>query len=190
LQNIILITIRSHALRFAPPSALGFILSTFRRCEEELETKLKEEEEAEAAFDAQVDSHAINDMPGGFDESPPERRTDEQRSSRPAEEAPMSLFDLSRASMARAQKGISTLNLLRGDEQAQPLTKSKSKPKRPVSQGSMDRTGASTPDSFEQSQRKRDQLRNVAAGTLNAGAGALAGGLSWVLGVPANHDER
>jgi len=179
-----LIRARSHALRYAPPSALTSILSAFRRCEEELDTKLNEEEEAEAAFDAQVDKHVPSGMPGGFDDTPPKHsRENEPRNKRPAEESPMSLFDLSRASMASAQKGISTLSLLRGGQKPQP------KP-RPVSQGSLDETGASTPESMEHRERKRDQLRNVATGTLNAGAGALAGGLSWVLGAqPTNQGQ-
>jgi hypothetical protein len=177
---------RSHALRFAPPSALSSILSAFRRCEEELETKLKEEEEAEAVFDAQVDDHASasDAMPGGFNEAPPMTRSD--RSSRPAEESPMSLFDLSRASMASAQKGISTLSLLRGGEKPAAALQTR----KPVNRGSME-TGRSTPESFEQRERKRDQLRNVATGTLNAGAGALGAGLSWVLGAqPVNRQDE
>ena len=43
----------SLALRCAPSSALQEILNAYRRCEEELEMKVREEEEEEDAWDEQ-----------------------------------------------------------------------------------------------------------------------------------------
>lgn len=89
----------------------------------------------------------------------------------------MSIFDLSRATVTSARKGMSLFQGGAGGAQ-QPQRQ------RPLSPGGADDTGANTQESLEQRERKRDQLRNVAAGGLNAGASALAGGLSWVLGAP------
>ena len=81
-------------------------------------------------------------MPGGFRTTP----KDAKKSSR-AEEAPMSLFDLSRGAITRAQSGL----------------------------GSLSR--ASTTESGAPRERKRDQLRNAALGTVTAGVG-------WLIGAP------
>jgi len=151
------------ALRFAPSSALQEILNAYRRCEEELETKMREEEEEEAAWDDQGDNQI---MPGGFAASAPKRKQDSGHGT--AEEAPMSLFDLARASTARAQSGLAALSVLQGNKQSEP------EKQRPLSQVSAD----GSLDSGAQRERKRDQIRNVAAGT-------LASGLGWVLGAPA-----
>ena len=72
----------------------------------------------------------------------------------------MSLFDLSRT-------------LLQGSKKPEPIKKA-----RPLSQGSMD--GAI--DSGAPRERKRDQIRNVAAGT-------LASGLGYLLGAPPPSDR-
>ncbi|KAG0646860.1 hypothetical protein D0Z07_6230 [Hyphodiscus hymeniophilus] len=131
----------SLALRLAPKAALQSILNTFRRCEEELESLAKQEAEQEAAWDAQGDEQA---MPGGFGSA---LKTTVTKSSR-AEEGPMSLFDLSRGAISRAQSGL----------------------------GSLSRAPAT--DSSIPRERKRDQLRNAAVGTVAAGVG-------WLIGAPA-----
>jgi hypothetical protein len=158
----------SHALRLAPKSTLQEILNVFRRCEEELETQQRQEAEQEAAWDAQGDDQA---MPGGF--GPSLKRAPSNTTSRAAEEAPMSLFDLSRASMARAQSGLSALSVLRGSKAAEPNVK-------PAIAESAGGSEVSTPDSAAHGEtvRKRDQLRRAAVGTFAAGVG-------WVLGAPS-----
>jgi len=159
----------SLALRCAPSSALQEILNAYRRCEEELETQVKQEAEQEAAWDAQGDDQA---MPGGFISPKARKENLSGSSTRPAEEAPMSLFDLSRASMARAQSGLSALTLLQGSKKPEPAH----------SRGT-EESRTSTPDSGMQRERKRDQLRNAAVGT-------LASGVGWLIGAPAPPREE
>lgn len=158
----------SHALRFAPKSTLQEILNAYRRCEEELETQVKLEADEEDAWDAQGDGQA---MPGGFGA----QKKGTAPSSRGGEEAPMSLFDLSRASMARAQSGFSALtnvqNKLGG-----------LKVNTPGEDGLDSRYSAA-----QKQARKRDQLKNVATG-------ALASGVGWLIGAtpsqaPSSGDE-
>lgn len=158
----------SHALRLAPKGTLVEILNQWRRCEEELESLYKQEAEQEDAWDAQGDDQL---MPGGFD-SPALKRNITTSTSRPAEEAPMSLFDLSRASVARAQSGLATLSLLRGNSSAQNS--------RPESRQSNEMSRVSTPDSagLKAPLRKRDQVKNLAVG-------GLASGVGWLIGAPA-----
>ena len=83
----------------------------------------------------------------------------------------MSLFDLARASTARAQSGLAALSVLQGSKQPEK--------QRPLSQISTD----GSVDSSEPRERKRDQIRNVAAGT-------LASGLGWVLGAPTPRGDN
>lgn len=128
----------STALRIAPTPTLQEILNAYRRAEEELDSALKAEEEAEDAWDAAGDSiHGhTGRVPGAFG-TPPSRkptpslggggssaaaaaaaRSSTSGTSRPqlkqkqTEEAPMSLFDLSRASVLSAQKNLSALSSL------------------------------------------------------------------------------
>ena len=147
----------SHALRFAPKSTLQEILNAYRRCEEELETQLKLEAEEEDAWDTQGDGQA---MPGGFGA---EKKT-QTRSSRGGEEAPMSLFDLSRASMARAQTGLSALSSVQTK-----LGNLK------INAPAEDVPGYDYTAAQAQAMRKRDQLKNAATG-------ALASGVGWLIG--------
>ena len=114
----------------------------FRRCEEELESLFKQEEEQEAAWDAQGDNQA---MPGGFAATPKSTTKSNSR----AEEAPMSLFDLSRGAITAAQSGL----------------------------GSLSRGTASASNSAVPRERRRDQLKNAAVGTVAAGVG-------WLIGAP------
>jgi len=153
----------SFALRCAPKSALQEILNAYRRCEEELETQVKKEEEQEAAWDAQGDQQS--QMPGGF--ALAQKVDNVKSSSRAAEEAPMSLFDLSRASMARAQSGLSALSTLQSNKNIEP----------PITV----RPGSGASGEIAPRERKRDQLKNVAVGT-------LASGVGWLIGAPAARD--
>lgn len=157
----------SQALRIAPPAALQEILNVFRRCEEELDAKIREEAEQEDAWDEQGDEKV---MPGKFGIDAPVTlsragATMSSAKSRTGTDAPMSLFDLTRASAAQAQRSLAALTAKTGS-------------------GSHERTGsgASADDLHEgvkrSTVRKRDQLRSAAVGT-------LAGGIGWLIGAPA-----
>lgn len=152
----------AQALRLAPKAALQIILNIFRRCEEELESLLKQEAEEEAAWDAQGDVV----MPGGFEVTPAKKSatTNVQLKS---EEAPMSLFDLTRASMQRAQNGVASLTMAKNSQTRQ---SDLVQPRR-----STETSGTSTPSSLNAPVRKRDQLRNAAVGGLTTGVGWLIG---------------
>ncbi|XDG01897.1 hypothetical protein ABKA04_001512 [Annulohypoxylon sp. FPYF3050] len=146
------------ALRVAPPPTLQEILNVFRKCEEELNAAVKAEEEQESAWDDQGD---LQVMPGAFSSTVPAGvvRSAKATSSRQVEEAPMSLFDLSRASMARAQRNLTALSSLQHSGNAR-------------SDETYDEAGDG---SGQQRVRKRDQLREAAVGTLASGVGWLIG---------------
>ena len=168
-------TCLAQALRIAPKSTLQMILDVYRRCEEELESQVKLEAEQEAALDSEVDDQF---MPGGFAATPAKKDVSISNS-RAVEEAPMSLFDLSRASMARAQNGFSALSRLKGSNGTS------QEAVRHGHDGSAEHSRVSTPEnSFHKGPtRKRDQLKNAAVG-------GLATGVGWLLGAPAvNHDN-
>ena len=139
------------------------IFVVFRRCEEELDSLSNQEAEQDAAWDAQGDDQV---MPGGFGATP-KRSIAAKSSSRALEEAPMSLFDLSRGAVARAQSGLGSLSMLNraGSAGGQKV--------RPNAEAS----GGYDPDSTAPRERKRDQLRNAAVGTVAAGVG-------WLIGAP------
>lgn len=150
------------ALRIAPAATLQEILNTYRRCEEELDSAIKAEAEQEEAWDEAGDFGA---MPGGFDTAPTGRNAtvsaNKPSSSRQQpEEAPMSLFDLSRASVRSAQRNFTALSNLRSTTEAR------------SSEAPHD-----SPEHSEQQQRvrKRDQLRDATMGTLVSGVGWLIG---------------
>ncbi|KAI1822832.1 secretory pathway Sec39 [Xylaria intraflava] len=147
----------STAVRIAPPATLQEILNVFRKCEEELNAAVKAEEAQESAWDDRGDMQA---MPGAFSSTVPAGvARNITRSSRHAEEAPMSLFDLSRASMNRAQRNFSGLSGLQRSGQSR----------------SSDAEAASGEAPGEPRVRKRDQLREAAVGTLASGVGWLIG---------------
>jgi protein transport protein SEC39 len=145
----------STALRVAPPATLQEILNVFRKCEEELNAAVKAEEAQESAWDDRGD---LQVMPGAFSSTVPAGVIRSgARSSGHVEEAPMSLFDLSRASISRAQRNFSALSSLQRSEQSRATG----------SEGG-------EPDG-QQRTRKRDQLREAAVGTLASGVGWLIG---------------
>lgn len=160
----------STALRIAPPSRLQEILKAFRRCEEQLDSALKEEAAREADLDA-----ADCGMPGGFDAgSTATVHTPSTLLSRSAaaaskagDDAPMSLFDLSRATARAASRNFAALSTLQqsaGGKAATPAT--------PAAGGD----GEAHDDHHRA--RKRDALRDAAMGTLTSGVG-------WLIGAPA-----
>ncbi|KAJ2980708.1 hypothetical protein NUW58_g6875 [Xylaria curta] len=147
----------SAAVRIAPPATLQEILNVFRKCEEELNAAVKTEEAQELAWDDRGDVQA---MPGAFNSTVPAGVSKNvTRSSRHVEEAPMSLFDLSRASMARAQHNFSALSSLQRSGQSR----------------ASDADGGLDELSGQPRVRKRDQLREAAVGTLASGVGWLIG---------------
>ena len=163
------------ALRIAPPAALQEILNVFRRCEEELDTKIREEAEQEAKWDEKADKQAI---PGGFMEHRDmglarEKAETGTAKARMGEGAPMSLFDLTRASAAQAQKSLAALTASTGVLPKRSMEGSRE------SRNSMAGSEVSQGSGVNQSTvRKRDQLRSAAVGT-------LAGGIGWLIGAPA-----
>jgi protein transport protein SEC39 len=168
----------STALRIAPTPTLQEILNAFRRCEEELDAKVRAETAREEEWDAQGDNVAMNReaMPGGF--SPEVSRINVasnnvrpgRGSGRPnggsgnksAEDAPMSLFDLSRASARAAQKNLTALSNLQQSIMA-----------RAPGSGSVE--SAPLDAQGQQRARKRDQLRDAAVGAMVSGVGWLVG---------------
>ncbi|KUI56781.1 Protein transport protein sec39 [Cytospora mali] len=158
------------ALRVAPTTTLPEILNNYRRTEEELDTAIKAEQEQEHAWDAAAD---LQTMPGGFNTAP---RNATVAVSRPpastrhnAEEAPMSLFDLSRASMRSAQRNLTALSNFNLTAQG----RASDSPQDQNEYGDQ-----------QQRARKRDQLREAAMGGLTAGVG-------WLIGAqPAQPVER
>lgn len=148
------------ALRVAPAATLWEILKSYRRTEEELNAAIKTEQEQESAWNEVAD---LQTMPGGFNTTVSRKATAARSSASTranAEEAPMSLFDLSRASMRSAQRNFTALSNFNLTAQGRP-------------------SDLSQPDSetHEQQQkaRKRDQLREAAMGGLTAGVGWLIG---------------
>ncbi|KAM0438901.1 hypothetical protein ACHAPT_001662 [Fusarium lateritium] len=159
------------ALRIAPPPQLQEVLKTFRRCEEQLDAAIKEEAAKEDAWDAAGD---LSSLPGAFqtpdpDKAYPPRNITASATARQAEEAPMSLFDLSRATARVAQRNLTSLSSLQGSLQSS-FTSDKMAPEPETSD---------TESHDHNRVRKRDQLREAATGTLVSGVG-------WLLGANPN----
>lgn len=147
------------ALRVAPTCQLQGILKGFRRCEEQLDSAIKEEAANEVAWGAAGD---LADLPGAFDapvadKAYPPRNMTARAAARQTDEAPMSLFDLSRATASVAQRNFTALSSLQG-----------------VAAG-MVPANPEPDESAHQRVRKRDQLREAATGTLVSGVGWLIG---------------
>ncbi|KAK0635178.1 Sec39 domain-containing protein [Bombardia bombarda] len=182
----------STALRIAPSPTLQEILNAFRRAEEELDAAIKAEAEQEDAWDAAGDS--IH-MPGGF--NPPSNNKPSTSTAgastasavRPAsssrhhqtEEAPMSLFDLSRASVLSAQRNLTALSSLQRAIGKPSPSPSSPPPPSAGGRSSLDQAPGSNASDNEDGQpkraRKRDQLREAAMGTLVSGVG-------WLISAP------
>ncbi|KAF5577735.1 transport sec39 [Fusarium pseudoanthophilum] len=151
------------SLRIAPPSQLQEVLKTFRRCEEQLDAAIQEEAAREAAWDTAGD---LSGLPGSFDTPGPDkayppRNISASATARQAEEAPMSLFDLSRATARVASRNLPVLSSLQGTF---------------ISDKTNAESESSESELHEQNRtRKRDQLREAATGTLVSGVGWLLG---------------
>lgn len=158
----------SQALELAPKEALQEILNVFRRCEEELDCLFKQSIEEER-WASQTDNQKI---PGGFVLTPSKKDAFQGSSLAKAEE-PISLFDLSRAGMMRAQSGLSSLSILKGIPKNNTSIASV---KQPELSYESDESGAET-STGQKRVRKRDQLKNVAVG-------GLATGVGWLIGAP------
>ncbi|TQS38235.1 hypothetical protein Golomagni_01265 [Golovinomyces magnicellulatus] len=158
----------SQALQLAPKGALQEILNVYHQCEEELNSILEKETEDERYF--QDDDQR---MPGGFIRTP-SRQAKIRSSSLIDEEKPVSLFDLSRAGMMRAQSGLSAFSMLKGKLTENERVTTGKKPEAAV--GS-DESGTDALAGRERVMRKRDQLKNAAVG-------GLASGVGWLIGAP------
>ncbi|KAF5019740.1 hypothetical protein F66182_8245 [Fusarium sp. NRRL 66182] len=159
------------SLRVAPPSQLQEVLKTFRRCEEQLDAAIKEEAAREAAWDAAGD---ISGLPGSFDTPDPDkayppRNITASSAARQAEEAPMSIFDLSRATARVASRNLTVLSNLQGSLQGS-FSSDRTNPESEASESELHERNRT---------RKRDQLREAATGTLVSGVG-------WLLGANPN----
>lgn len=174
----------STALRIAPPPTLQEILNAFRRAEEELDAAIKAEAEEEDAWDAAGDTiHGQgNTMPGGFEHQQNRSHghggAQQSRGRQQTEEAPMSLFDLSRASVLSAQKNFSALSSLhRSVSSVSSQHSGSGRPSLDQSTGNIS-VGSDGEDHQPKRARKRDQLREAALGSLVSGVG-------WLVGAPA-----
>lgn len=196
----------STALRVAPAATLTEILNAFRRAEEELVAALAAEAEQEHAWDERADQglgpQAGAAMPGGFGASPAVTTAKPKagpRGGRPrrdsihqqGEEKPMSLFDLSRASVASAQRNLTALSSLQRSGLGR-LTGfaggGGSAAGTGGGGGAMSATsGSDDEDGQTKRVRKRDQLREAAMGSLVSGVG-------WLIGADnaagQGHEER
>ncbi|TKW54626.1 Protein transport protein sec39 [Colletotrichum tanaceti] len=169
------------ALRIAPPSQLQEILKTFRRCEEQLDSALQEEAVREADLDAAA-ADINSGMPGGFNAVPtaarsykpvgPRQTRSSAGTSKAGDDAPMSLFDLSRATARAASRNFAALSTLQQSAGGKALTPA------PASAASVP-IGDGDPHDDHPRARKRDQLREAAMGTLTSGVG-------WLIGAPAS----
>ncbi|KAK2045288.1 secretory pathway protein Sec39 [Colletotrichum somersetense] len=173
------------ALRIAPPSQLQEILKTFRRCEEQLDSALKEEAAQEADLDAAA-ANLYSGMPGGFEGASTAARTrmvsgpQQPRlsagASKITDDAPMSLFDLSRATARAASRNFAALSTL------QQSAGGKAPVPAPASSASV-ASSDGDPHDDQPRARKRDQLREAAMGTLTSGVG-------WLIGAPTPNPQK
>ncbi|KAL2191163.1 secretory pathway Sec39 [Thermothelomyces heterothallicus CBS 203.75] len=183
------------ALRVAPPHTLQEIVNAFRRAEEELEVLVREEQEREAEWDArgdQLGSGATTTLPGVFGRPSPASAS-AAAAAGDEDAAPMSLFDLSRASVLSAQRNLSALSALHrstglgarlasgtggggGGGGGGDAGDGRSSMDMPPLSATGSTTSAGSADE-EKRVRKRDQLREAAMGTLVSGVG-------WLVGAP------
>jgi len=160
------------ALRVAPAATLQEVLNAYRRCEEELDAAVQAEEATESAWDTAADEVHV---PGGFGAPTASRggtprvtvagrgRADSQGTGGQGpgrtEDAPLSIFDLSKATARAAQRNLTALSSLQRSGQTR-----------------LNEEGEAPQQEHEQQRaRKRDQFREAAVGTLTSGVGWLIG---------------
>lgn len=166
----------SLSLLLAPPSALGEILTVYRRSEEEMSALLIQRSEAEAAHDdrSQRAAPATSALPGVFTDPRTEGMVFNQQSRTSTgrvrdEEAPVGLFDLAQGAAAAFSRNAFPLRAASGTRAAPPAA------------------GGDSLESEMSGDHARVRKRDMVA---NAATGALASGLGWVLGAPpAQHGQ-
>lgn len=156
----------STALRIAPESQLREILDVFCACEQQLESAMLEERAQAAAWDDAADLRSAR-MPGSFAASPPASRSGRGRRVPVADDASMSLFDLSRATARLAQQNFTALSGLQRSNTAASSSSSRAESAPEPAQD-----GSNQPRT-----RRRDQLREAAMETLVSGVG-------WLINAP------
>lgn len=162
----------SLALLLAPTHALTDILSSWRRCEEELSTMQAAQQAEEQDFDDKADRREPSTLPGHFALSDqPELVLNQKRRevgrmtaarSGGDNEAPLSMFDLTR----NAARALSR-NVDLGHAHDRVAEGSR--------ENSMDLQRSSNAEDGEQRVRRRDMVANAVSG-------GLANGIGWVLG--------
>jgi len=198
----------STALRIAPAPTLAEILNAFRRAEEELVAALAAEAEQESAWDERADQGLRlggGAMPGGFGGAthtaggrmvPTTAAMGRPRrdSTHQVEEKPMSLFDLSRASVASAQRNLTALSSLQRSGLGRLTGFASSAGSGGGGGGGGGAMSATSGSEDEDGQakrvRKRDQLREAAMGSLVSGVGWLIGADGGAAQAGHGHEER
>jgi len=183
----------STALTLAPTSeTLADILSTWRRCDEEMDGLKLQAVKEERALDVSS-NHAL---PGDF--GPSDRDLDDNETKRLLEsrraynatsisyeeEAPMGLFDVARGAANALRKNAFPLRGTVGKG-----VQVRDQPRTGVESGARSSSESERPGSSDgQRVRKRDMISNAVTGT-------VVGGLSWMLGAqpadrPASQGHR
>ena len=162
----------SQALLLAPTSALPDILEVWRQCEEDLNSALTQEAEAEEKWDTQGDRK----IPGQFSgySSPVRQKSREASRAAMNEEAPMGLFDVARGAAATLSKNASLLSSSRNAAGAGSLQTAHERSSSKTSGGDNEIGSGHDADGRV---RKRDIVSNMVTG-------GLASGIGWVLGAP------
>ena len=162
----------SQALLLAPTSALSDILEVWRQCEEDLNSALTQEAEADEKWDARGDQT----MPGQFSgySSPVTQKSREPSRAAMNEEVPMGLFDVARGAAATLSKNASLLGGARNAAGAGALRTVHERSSSQMSGGDDD---VGSGHDAEGRVRKRDIVSNMVTG-------GLASGIGWVLGAP------
>lgn len=174
----------SLALLLAPVSALTDILSAWRRCEEEMTALQLSQAQAEEEFDDRADRReAPTQLPGHFglpDEQPQlllgQKRREMGRlgSGRVEEEAPVSMFDLTRSAARAFSRNAFPLGSAAQGSDAAPARGSGESAR--GLDASVDSLGSAGSGETEQQRvRRRDMVANAVSG-------GLTSGLGWVLG--------
>ncbi|EPQ66354.1 Bgt-1573 [Blumeria graminis f. sp. tritici] len=158
----------SQALMLAPTSALPEILNFYRQSEERLESLLLQAEQQESGnLSADVEISLSKNQKAHLKHSKGSRINE-------ISEEPMTLFDLSRAGMIRAQSGLSTLSMLKNG----PKDNNSQVSGEPLNTDDYLSGTMSEPETVQARVRRRDQLKNAAVG-------GLASGVGWLIGAPS-----
>ncbi|WPG98478.1 secretory pathway Sec39 [Acrodontium crateriforme] len=175
----------SLALLLAPTSALTEILAAWRRCEEETTSLQLAQQAAEQEFDDGATLRQGSSLlPGNFtvDNEGPAMVLNQKRremgrmvSSGAADEAPVSMFDLTKSAARAFSQGAFPLRASGSAGQSRPSMDSDRGLETSVGSLGADKQG---------SVRKRDMVANAVSG-------GLASGLGWMLGAtPVKRDDQ